>query len=53
MAMTLALNFAITGVSAVELGYDKTPEYALTCWPVTPANSDLYSTLSRWDLALQ
>lgn len=52
MAMTLALNFAMTGVSGVQLGYDKTPEYALSCWPVTPDNADLYSTLSRWDLAL-
>lgn len=52
MAMTLALNFAMTGTSAVELGYDKTPEYALSCWPVTLDNADLYSTLSRWDQAL-
>lgn len=53
MAMGYALYYACTGISAAELGLDKTPEYALSCWPVTPETADLYSTLSRWDLALE
>lgn len=52
MAMGFALYYAMTGICGGTLGYTATPEYALTCWPVTPANADLYKTLSRWDLAL-
>ena len=52
MAMGFALYYAMTGVCGGKLGFTATPEYALSCWPVTPANADLYKTLSRWDLAL-
>lgn len=52
MAMGYALYVAMTGVCGGTLGYTSTPEYALSCWPVTPANADLYKTLSRWDQAL-
>ncbi len=52
MAMGYALYYACTGFSAIDLGLDKTPEYALSCWPVNLENAELYSTLSRWDLAL-
>lgn len=52
MAMGFALYYASTGVNAAMLGLTATPEYALSCWPVTPENAELYSTLSRWDLAI-
>ena len=52
MAMGFALYYAATGVTGVMLGFDSTPEYALSCWPVTPDNAELYQILSRWDLAL-
>jgi ABC-type sugar transport system substrate-binding protein len=53
MAMGFALYYASTGITGVGLGLTETPEYALSCWPVTPDNAELYSTLSRWDLAIQ
>ena len=52
IAMAYALYFCMTGVCGGTLGYTSTPEYALSCWPVTPDNAELYKTLSRWDLAL-
>ena len=52
IAMAYGLYYAMTGVCGGMLGYTSTPEYALSCWPVTPANADLYKTLSRWDQAL-
>lgn len=53
MAMGYALWYASTGVNAGMLGLTDTPTYALSCWPVTPENAELYSTLSRWDLAIK
>ncbi len=52
IAMAYALYYASTGINASMLGLTATPEYALSCWPVTPENADLYKTLSRWDLAI-
>ena len=52
MGMAYALYYAMTGICGGTLGYTATPEYALTCWPVTPENADIYKVMSRWDLAL-
>lgn len=52
-AMSYAMYFAVTGITAYSEGYAATPEIAFSVFPVTRETAELYRTLSRWDLAVE
>ena len=52
-AMSYAMYFAVTGITAYSESYAATPEIAFSVFPVTRETAQLYRTLSRWDLAVE
>jgi ABC-type sugar transport system substrate-binding protein len=48
IAMAMAMYFAETGITAVSMGLDATPQIALKVFPITPDNAADMITISRW-----